>query len=476
MSFKPSKYQENIFEHFQNSNSNAVIEAVAGSGKTTTLVEAMKLLKLNDVIFVAFNKHIAEEMKKRVPSNVKVATMHSFGYEQLRNVYKKVKLDNNKKLMLLNNLSNKLELQKKQDRAIYIDNLLTLVDLFRQHLCFELEDCKFIANKHQIPYDADGTIILDALFFISEMNKIRDVIDFVDMIYIPAVEDIIIKEYQLVLVDECQDLSTAQIELLKKMVKQDGRIIAVGDRNQSIYGFGGADDESFDKLCNMENTKILPLSISYRCSKKVVQHAQEIVPTIEFSENAVEGSVTRMGRINDINKGDFVLCRLNAPLINLALKLISENKKATIKGIDISSRIMKLLKSTSKNNPKEAISVLWHRYEMMKNNIDDSIKSELNMIYFEDLVNAATALSKDCTSLEQVNDKLSKLFNDDKSDDIVFSTVHKSKGLEANTIHIINPDTLPLRSLTMPWEKKQEQNLHYVAITRAKKNLSYIPN
>lgn len=471
MSFKPSKYQEKIFEHFRSSNSNAVIEAVAGSGKTTTLIEAMKLLKLDDVIFVAFNKHIADEMRKKVPTNIKVSTMHSFGLEQIKRVYKKAQIEPRKKQKLIKKLYKKLGLDINQDTE-YEENLSKLVDLFRLTLTTNLVECQEVALKHQITFDKDSKIIFDALFIIDELNKIRDQIDFIDMIYIPAKEDIIIKEHELVLVDECQDLSTAQIALLRKMVKHGGRFIAVGDRNQSIYGFGGADDESFEKLCDSDNTVILPLSISYRCSRSVVKHAQRLVPSIEYADNAPEGSVTHNGKLNNVHKGDFVLCRLNAPLINLALSFITEGKIATIKGMDIGSRIIKLLKGTKRITPQNAIDALWYKFDNMKNEVDTD---ELNLLYFSDLIEAAEALSRGCKTIDDMEQNVSKLFNDAKTEGITLSTVHKAKGLEAENVHIIYPDSMPLKHAKLDWQKEQENNLHYVAITRAIQNLTYIP-
>lgn len=471
MSFKPSKYQEQIFEHFKNSNSNAVIEAVAGSGKTTTLIEAMKLLNTNDVIFVAFNKHIADDIKKKAPKHIKVSTMHSFGLEQIKRVYKKAQIDPKKKQKLIKKLYKKIGLDLNQDTE-YEENLSKLVDLFRQNLSTDLEECQLIALKHQITLDKDSKIIFDALFLINELNKNRDEIDFIDMIYIPAKEDIIIKEHELVLVDECQDLSTAQIALMQKMVKETGRFVAVGDRNQSIYGFGGADDESFEKLCSTDNTKILPLSISYRCSKAVVNCAKNLVPSIEYADNAPYGSVSHKGKLEDIDKGDFVLCRLNAPLVKLGLSLITEGKIATIKGMDIGSRVMKIMRGTKKIKPQHAIDTLWYKYHNMKNEVDTD---DMNLLYFSDLIEAAEALSKGCSTIDDMETNISKLFSDAKTDGITLSTVHKSKGLEAKNVHIIYPEFMPLKIAKLEWEKQQEHNLHYVAITRAIENLSYIP-
>ena len=83
--FKPSIYQEAIFDFIQNGTGNCVIDAVAGSGKTSTIVKALKMIPSDKkVIFVAFNKSIVNELISRVPKNVEVKTMHSFGFGAVR--------------------------------------------------------------------------------------------------------------------------------------------------------------------------------------------------------------------------------------------------------------------------------------------------------------------------------------------------------------------------------------------------------
>ena len=96
--FTPSKYQKDIFNFIKNGTENAIISAVAGSGKTTTLVKALEQIPSNKtVLFLAFNKSIADELKVRVPqtSNITVKTVHGFGYSVLRNQFE-VEIDNKK--------------------------------------------------------------------------------------------------------------------------------------------------------------------------------------------------------------------------------------------------------------------------------------------------------------------------------------------------------------------------------------------
>ncbi len=475
MSFKPSVYQEAIFNHIKNSSQNAVIEAVAGSGKTTTLIESLKIANTDNVIFVAFNKHIAEELKPKVPKGVRVSTMHSFGYEQILRTYGKINIDHLKVKKIIQAKAKDLYLAFSENKNEYAEDLSSLVDLLRLNLCSSVDEVLEVAYKHSLN-NASDSLVNDAFIIMKEMNRTRDSIDFVDMIYIPASEDIKIKEFDLVLVDECQDLSKSQIQLMKKMKSEGGRIIAVGDRNQAIYGFGGADSQSFQSLTQMENTILLPLSISYRCSKSVIREAQKIVPSIEYSEHAIEGIVNHNGLMRNIKDGDFVLCRMNAPLISTALKFLASGSKASVKGIDIGSRIISNLKSTKENDLKKSLLMLKTKYFRAKEELENSNdrKSRVKLMSLEDMLNATQILSVGCHTIDDVKRKINDLFSDTETKGVIFSSAHKSKGLEADNVHILKPELMPLKNVTLDWEKEQENNLHYVAITRSKNTLSYI--
>jgi superfamily I DNA/RNA helicase len=180
--------------------------------------------------------------------------------------------------------------------------------------------------------------------------------------------------------------------------------------------------------------------------------------------------------LSNVKDGDFILCRTNAPLVSLALQMISDGQKAVVKGVDIGKKLITNLKSTNRTDVKEAIKVLWSRYELLKQEMEGSfeMKSKLTLMNMEDMILATVSLAQGCKTIEDVHEKINKVFSDNTNAGIILSTAHKSKGLEANNIHIIKPQLMPLKHLDLAWEKIQEENLHYVAITRAKMNLFYI--
>ena len=138
MDFTPSEYQKKIFEFITKGTGNAVINAKAGSGKTTTLVEAMKLIPSKEkVLFVAFNKAIEQELTARLHGydNVDIKTYHGLGYALLRNNLGKnsgVRLNEYKYTTFINNnihiLAPDSYSLRKDDMRQFKTNLKQIVD------------------------------------------------------------------------------------------------------------------------------------------------------------------------------------------------------------------------------------------------------------------------------------------------------------------------------------------------------------
>ena len=135
LTYEPSKYQKDIFEHIKHGNGNLVIEASAGSGKTTTLVNLIKLIDDDKrVLFCAFNKDIVNELTKKVKgiSNVDVKTIHSLGNSIiLRNLGEKyIPIDENKyKTHIINNIKKYTKNVKIKSRNITQHGLDVVIEL-----------------------------------------------------------------------------------------------------------------------------------------------------------------------------------------------------------------------------------------------------------------------------------------------------------------------------------------------------------
>jgi len=486
MNNKPTPEQERIFMFVKKRPENILIKAFAGAGKTTTIVEAVKMIpKEKSIMFLAFNKHIKEELETKLPEYVRCYTTYGLGMSAVKRKYgdsiqfDEFKLD---KLIQKKAKSWKLdeEFDNDEEMSIYMNSLKKLANLCRLTLTLKAEYIPYIAERYDINLRKPNDI-KRVLKILDDATNDRKTMDYTDMIYLPAIDNSIwMFPQDYVFVDEVQDLNRCQIKIIEKVLKKDklsgkitGRLISVGDYFQGIYGFTAADEKSFEWFEKFPNTKTLPLSVSFRCSKAVIRKAQEIVPDIKALDNAPEGLVRDGDVLTEARSGDFVVCRTTMPLVKLFFEFLTQNKKAIIKGSDIGIHLIELI---GKINNLDALKKFWE-HELVTFRRDLKATGILNPIEhsgysaLEDKVTTLLFLSRYANSIQDLKDKIKAIFTDDIQG-IVLSTVHKIKGLEANRVFIVRPDLMPLPN-QRGWQAIQEKNLAYVAITRAKLELIY---
>ena len=486
-----SKYQLDIFEEIKSGVGNLLIEACAGSGKTTTLINALNHINENKkILFCAFNTDIVKELEKKIgkKDNIEITTIHGLGRKIVRlNLRKDIELNEYK---YSNYLYNNLHIYAEKYHNVNKNNLnevIKLVSLMRDNLADNEHDGLRIINKYGINCTHDE--LLMAVDTVRWGTENTDVIDYTDMIYLPSALNMQPWkcQYDYIFVDEAQDLSAAQLSIVLKCQKINTRFVFVGDPNQAIYGFSGSDAESFDNIKRMANMKLMPLSISYRCAKKIVTLAQTIVPSIQYNESSPTGEIVYDADLNDVVDGDMIICRNNAPLMEIYYNLLREGKKCYIKGKDIGTNLINMINSTYIEvlNPDMKEDGVFARLNEKLNNLVNNImntynideESALNTITctsFIDKINALKIISENFTTASEVKAEIEKIFIDNEEDGISLSTVHKSKGLEANNVFIAFPSLMPSKSAKLDWEIKQEKNLKYVAFTRAKLKLCFL--
>lgn len=245
-----------------------------------------------------------------------------------------------------------------------------------------------------------------------------------------------------------------------------GRLIAVGDTKQAIFAWRGADAVAVQNVIEQFGCHSLPLSISYRCPKAIVRLAQTLVPSIEASENAPEGSIHDImeNEIFDLVKENhYVLCRTNAPLVKLWFDFVKKERKAWIRGRDFAGKLFELLDGLK----VKTIEELKEKIGTFQSDKLAQLKDFNKMIHFDDQCETLLVLAENCKSIEDIEDKLNLIFDDDK-DGVMLATIHKAKGLEANTVFLIRPDLIPHKRAKTQVAMEQEFNLKYVAITRVK--------
>ena len=493
-----SPYQRAIFDYIEHEHGHLVVEAAAGSGKSTTLIKCLDFIPNNDkVLLTAFNTDIVNELKKKTSDrpNVEVRTLHGLGLlfikkniPQASAIPEPFKYDS----FIKNNIKELTSINtytlRGREYFRYLDNIKKFVDFGRYYLCQTVRDLDFIEERYGIDTIADEK---EAALKVMEWGKnALETIDYTDMVWLPNV--LYLKPlgllFDFIMVDECQDMNKAERELVLKCFKMGTRMMSVGDSSQMLYAFSGGDPESFNALKSIPNTKCLPLSISYRCGKSIVDFAKKIVPTIEAADNAVDGQVVKNVSLDAVKDGDMILCRNNAPLVQIYNEFLKLGKKSFIRGKDIGNNLKAIVKSTKQdelNADCKADGVFVRLYDdlfvsrnklMEKFGIDAETAMNSPQIQNKlDMINALEILAEGIKTSEEIIEKIDEIFpKRDKKDGISLSTIHKAKGLEANNVFIACDSLMPSKSAKKDWEIRQEYNLMYVAYTRAKHILGFI--
>lgn len=486
---QPTKYQQAVYDFIRNGEGHAVVNAVAGSGKTTTLCEAVSRIPHGkSYVMLAFNKHIAEELKKRGMNGM---TLHSMGMRVCNNqLPARPSVDGDKMVKLLDLILN-MEDPDNYDAKRMIGPAAKLIGLMKAFGYGALDDrpmptdaeLGMLASKYgvEIPDEVDESrffkVVNDAFQMgITQTGRI----DFDDMLYFPMKYKLTMPTFDYVFVDESQDLNPIQIALVKQLVRKRGRAIFVGDRHQAIYGFRGADPDAIDTVVRDFEATELPLSICFRCPRTVIVAAQQIVPHIETFDGAPEGLVYDIEHSKLLERlvpGDYVLCRTTAPLVGWCLKCIGAGKKATVKGRDIGQGLIALVRKVDKiakfSSMPIALKISTYIEEQVaKLDIISKPWQLSKKQALEDKSACLTILADDCNNAAELMMKIESIFTDDVQG-IIFCTAHRSKGLETDRVYVIRPELMPLRT-DDPKQYQQELNLKYVTITRAKKELVWV--
>ena len=472
-----SEFQTSIFAFVATGAGNAIVEAVAGSGKSTTIIEAMKLVKGNS-IFLAFNKAIADELKAK---GVNARTFHSlvFGPVMRFKGAQGPSFDKQRQLCREN--------MSSSDFKLYASFAQKLSGLAKQQGVGFLTPDTFdtyqaICNHHDLEPESDNADFgkaIDYAQMLLQWSNESDLVDFDDMLYWAVKEKINLPKFDFVFVDEAQDTNMIQREILRMIMGPNSRIIAVGDPAQAIYGFRGADAQSLQSIATEFNAITLPLSISYRCPTSVVKYAQQWVSHIQAAPNAPEGLVEHHEEDwspEMFRPDDLVICRKSAPLLTLAFRCIRMNIPVQILGKEIGDGLKALIKKMNVNTLEKLTDRL-QKYMMREvekaRAADDDKKIEAITDKVGCILFMIEGLKEDRRNIESLNAGIDYLFKD-KSMCVKLCTLHKAKGLEADRVFWLNRNDCPSTWARRPWQQTEELNLCYVAATRAKRELHCI--
>lgn len=526
-----SDYQIAIFQHVSEQVAalrarkapvNLIVDATAGSGKTTTTVAAAKLIPLGlRAGFFAFNKSIATELSTRLPKHVEARTLNSLGFRIYGDYYRGVyngrfpKVEPNKVNTIMRNLLTPMEREVYGADVKFLVGMMKSLGVVPSAMFNEgwvnangLDDSPksllAILDHYNRPVKVEERAKVFALArdVLAANNRDEHNIDFDDQKYFPVVKRMkdgspipVRSTLDVVMVDEAQDMSPIDLGLVRMVLKPTSLAVFIGDRNQSIYGFRGADADSMDKIKAQFSATSLPLSITYRCGRQIVEQARSIYSVIEAAPNAIEGEVVTHDKFNHtlFVPGDMVVCRNNAPTVKMAFKLIRNRVPVVVKGRDIGKDLIglinKLVGKKRRGSPEvsfEGVSVAdltkalteWLARQteaVLAADPDD----QAGVDRLRDRHDTIRVFIEDNTDgrVETVLTDIEQMFSDnfDPKTYVVLSSMHKSKGLEADRVFILDQHLMfPRWIVPGTWQEVQEKNLQFVAYTRAKTYLGFI--
>lgn len=524
MTFQLNAQQHAVVDWIETGSGSLNLIARAGCGKTFTLIEgALRSIvtgNRGEVSLMAFNKAIADEIKAKIAKvgeteprfldwrRVQVGTCHSVGFSAWRRVAKDVKVEDKKVLQLIDRRA--LKEGRQSVYAVAAPALAKAVGLAKQSGCGFLwsrgdqHTWYELLEKHAIEDDLDGAATLEEVVraatevLTESANLDREVVDFDDMLLAPLLHRVRFWPKDWVLLDEAQDTNAVRRALALAILKpRTGRLIAVGDDRQAIYGFTGADDTALDLIAEQLGSRTLPLNVTYRCPKAVVREANKLVPDLTAHATAPEGVVRELRLTRPGTEAPFrdvpwfedeapaassvVLCRNTKPLVAQAYALLRHGIGCRVEGREIGEGLVQLAQR-------------WKRVTglpTLADRLQDYQEKEQQRWLAKERPERAQAVEDRCQTLQEIIKQLSgegktdvaqlvafirNLFGDsrpgERANVLTLSTIHKAKGREWPTVYLLDrAGTLPSSWARKPWQQRQEANLEYVAITRAQREL-----
>jgi len=502
--FAPTVQQEAFLTALTTTTSHLALIARAGCGKSSTILLGVaavaKVEPRAEQLVCAYNKAIADEMGGKLKKagydwrQVQASTMHSLGWGLIRFAFRLGnEAINDKKVPQI------IETMNDDVARDYPNQIAALVRYAKQagfgffpDLAIENAQAWYDMADHFDINGLDETSEMEAIVACAQNVYRRSLadtksVDFDDMILFPLVKNLrtkFTKDY--IYLDEAQDLSRTRQALAKKFLRYPGgRMIVVGDDRQAIYGFSGADAAALENLTKSLNATVLPLSVTWRCPKAVVALAQTKVPDIQAADAAPEGAVNRITRqqfddnAKNLTQHDAILCRNTAPLIETAYRLIRSGVPCKVEGRQIGEGLIALCRRWKIKTTDALLNRLndYQEREVQKAMAKgQEEKAEAVVDKCETLRQIVIAVNaKGLTNVSDVINFINDLFADDVKGVLTLCTYHRSKGREWQNVYLWeHAARCPSRAAKQAWQMAQEENLAYVAYTRAMATVNFV--
>lgn len=466
----PSSYQQEIFDRIASGRGSMVVKAVAGSGKTTTVVHSLRHVPGIDL------------------SRVRASTFHSVGFgavaKKLGIPFEKIETSGNKMAKIAQDRLG------DDDRDMYASFCCRLVGLAKGQGvgCLRPDEPgiwhEMIAHHDLYLEDEDASVdraveIARKMLSASNQLSLKGVIDFDDQLYLPLLWRLRLWQNDLVYVDEAQDTNPVRRAIAKLALKPGGRMVAVGDERQAIYGFTGASHDAMDLIKREFDCEELPLTVSYRCPASVGRKVTDLVPYFEVSPSAIEGSVESLPlqeALKTLGPHDAVLCRQTRPLFELAFHLIAKGVGCAILGRDIAKGLTDLIKKRKASGVPNLVAKLEAFRDREVGHFlakGEEAKAEAITDRVGCVMTVIENLAEDERTVPKLIAKIEGMFTDGNGV-LLLSTVHKAKGREWKSVAILAPELMPSPWARQDWQALQEKNLIYVAWTRCMERLIFL--
>jgi DNA helicase II / ATP-dependent DNA helicase PcrA len=497
--FVPSLQQDAFLAHLRVADSHLLLEARAGTGKSTTCREGARVLadRGRRSIYACFNQHIAREFQADLPPSCRAATLHSLGFALLRSALGNVQVDEDKGDRLAEKFFPHHVGRTHRRAACRLASLckslypppsfyalpaglpqLDYLEVVRPVLLQ-------LAAQFEVALP-DGVGREEVLVVVPELLALMQqdprTIDFDDMVWLPVALNLTApRSPDVLFVDEAQDLNPVQHAIVDRLCP-DGRVVVVGDRFQAIYAWRGADADSIPTLerklkATDRGLRTFPLTVTRRCPQSHVKLVRTLVPDLDYLPNAIDGTIQSIkpeAYVDWLAPGDMVLCRTNAPLVSAAYHLIRSGTRAFVRGRDIGKGLIALISRLRCRTVNELMQQAQNHRTAERTKLSELRNPESAIQAVDDKVDCLLALCEGAATVDEVRSRAESLFSDlSEENAVILSSVHRAKGLERERILIIRPDLLPGPWARTPADHQQESNLVYVACTRAKRVLAF---
>jgi DNA helicase-2/ATP-dependent DNA helicase PcrA len=505
---KTTPEQFAFFREAEHGTRDIILESVAGSGKTTSIVKCLDYIDdLESILCCSFTKLAAQQLERKIKgagfTNVTSSTLNSVGWQVCRQNVRGAELDAHKTLNILQALlerSNLVDglgspLDSKKVYASLVGPVKRLVGLLKAYVVDPKKEVITqraieLADYHGVDIPEGST--REASYAREQVYhwvdtvyrrgiEVHQYMDFDDQKFFPVYFKWGMPKYHKIVIDECQDCNVCDIELVKllKSANPKARTFWVGDRMQAIYLFRGSLLNAMDAIREDFNCTYMTLSVCFRCADDILLEPKEINPLIKGPDPNPKGK----GIVKDVSTpqfiesaavGDYVICRTTAPLVKRCLQLVRKGTPAKVKGREVGRSLLNLIEKINSRigNPAPALTEFIETLSVYKVEtvaILEAAKRDEAATRVQDECEALTHFCMEARSLDEVARKIDTLFtdNDDDTSVVLLLTGHKSKGLEADRVWFLRPDLCPFPKAKSDHEKEAERRLRYVILTRA---------